>query len=379
MKQKKAIPAPPTAPGIDLLKPYVPGKPVEEVKRELGLTDVVKLASNENPLGPSPLAIEAGRKALEGAAYYPEGSSPHLVQDLARHWDVPAEWICAGNGSDELIHYLGLAYLHPGTELLTADPTFVRYEAAALLNGAAYVAPPVKDYRYDLAALAEALTPETRLVFIANPNNPTGTYVSRGELERFLEACPPQTLVVLDEAYFEYADAADYPDGLDYVRAGANVAVLRTFSKIYALAGLRVGYCMARPEVIRAVNQVREPFNVNSVAQAAARASLGDPDQVAKGRELQRLGRIYLYSEFDRLELEYVPTQTNFVLVNPGLPPDEVFQALLRRGVIVRSGTHLGLPRHLRVTIGLPLDNERFIRELELVLVQALLPRHAAS
>lgn len=368
-------PPPPTAPGVDRLTPYIPGKPVEEVRRELGLTDVVKLASNENPLGPSPLALEAARQALNQVEFYPEGAAPQLIEALSAHLQIPAGCLVAGNGSDELIHYLGLAYLHAGLRLLTGDPTFVRYEAAALLNQADYLAVPLSNYRYDLPAMAQRLSPACRLVFIANPNNPTGTYVTRAELEAFLDRTPPETLVVLDEAYFEYVDRPDYPNGIEYVRQGRNVAVLRTFSKIYALAGLRVGYCVARPEVIRAIHQVREPFNVNSAAQAAAVASLADPDQVARSRRQQQEERDYLCSEFDRLGVDFLPTQTNFIIVDTGAAPDAVFQALLRRGVIVRSGSHLGLPHHIRVTVGLARQNRLFVAALQEVLAE--LPRRS--
>lgn len=360
---------PPSVPGhVQRLRPYVPGKPIEEVEREYGVRNIIKLASNENPLGPSPRALEAIRAAAENLALYPDGSCYALTHALARHWDVAPENLAVGNGSDEIIHYLGLAYLRPGDEVLTADPTFVRYEAAAVLNQATYVAVPVRGFRYDLEAMAERISPRTRMVFIANPNNPTGTMVGRRELERFLERCPGQTLVVLDEAYCEYVEDADYPDGLVYVREGRNVVVLRTFSKIYALAGLRVGYGLARPEIIAALHQVREPFNVNSLAQAAALASLEDPEQVTRSRRANAEGRDYLYRELRRLDLPYVDTQANFVIADVRRPCRPVFDSLLRRGVIVRTGDIFGLPTCLRVTIGTAPDNQRFVRELEAVL-----------
>jgi histidinol-phosphate aminotransferase len=346
----------------------VPGKPIEEVEREYGLTDIIKLASNENPLGPSPRALEAVHAALNGLALYPDGSCYSLVRALARHCEVSPENVIVGNGSDEIIHYLGLAYLRPGDEMLTGDPSFVRYEAAALLNEAEYVAIPLKEHRFDLDAMAERLGPRTRMVFIANPNNPTGTMVGRRAVERFLDRCPEQTVVALDEAYYEYVDDPDYPQSLDYVREGRNVVVLRTFSKIYALAGLRVGYGIARPEIIQALHQVREPFNVNSLAQAAALGSLEDPDQVVRSRRANSEGRDALYREFRRMGLPWVDTQANFVLVDVGRPCRPVFEGLLRRGVIVRTGDIYQLPTFLRVTIGTPSDNERFIRELEAVL-----------
>lgn len=359
---------PSVPPHIRRLKPYVPGKPIDEVRREYGLSDIVKLASNENPLGPSPRALEAIRAALPELDRYPDGSAHHLVRALARHWEVDPASIAVGNGSDEIIHFLGLAYLRPGDQVLTGHPTFVRYESAAVLNEAEYVAVPLRDYRFDLAAMAERLTERTRLVFIANPNNPTGTIVTRAELDRFLDRCPEETIVVLDEAYYEYVESPDYPASLDYVRTGRNVVVLRTFSKIYALAGLRVGYGIARPEIVAALEQVREPFNVNSLAQVAATASLDDPDQVARSRRVNAEGRELFYREFRRLGLPFVETQANFVLVDVRRDGRSVYEGLLRRGVIVRTCHLFGLPNHLRVTIGTREENERFLRELEAVL-----------
>lgn len=360
--------APEIPPHIRRLKPYSPGKPIEEVQREFGLTDVVKLASNENPLGPSPKALEAIREGLDTLALYPDAACHALTGALSAHLEIGADHVIVGNGSDEIIQFLGLTFVRPGDEVLTGDPSFVRYEAAALLNEAEFVVTPLRDHTFDLDAMAERLTPRTKIVFIANPNNPTGTMVRRSAVERFLDHCPEETLVVLDEAYYEYVDDPDYPPSLDYVRQGRNVVVLRTFSKIYALAAIRVGYGIARPEIIQALHQVREPFNVNALAQRAALASLEDPDQVTRSRTLNAEQRDYLYGEFRRLGLPYVETQANFVIVDLGRPAGPVFLALLQRGVIVRSGDVLGLPTHLRATIGRRPDNERFIRELESVL-----------
>ena len=364
---------PPVVPDyVQRLRPYIPGKPIEEVERELGITNIVKLASNENPLGPSPLALDAIQGALKSLALYPDGACYSLIQALARHWDVAPENLICGNGSDEIIHYLGLAFLRPGDELLTGDPSFVRYESAAVLNQAEFIATPLCDQYFDLDAMAERLNDRTRMVFIANPNNPTGTMVGRKAVERFIERCPEHTIVVMDEAYYEYVDDPDYPSSWDYVRAGRNVVILRTFSKIYALAALRVGYGMARPEIIRALNQVREPFNVNTLAQAAAVASLQDPNQVPRSREVNSQGKEYLYAAFQRLGLPYVETQANFVLVDMKQPSRPVADALERRGVIVRVLG--GLPNYLRVTIGRPQDNERFVGALEAVLTESPVP-----
>jgi histidinol-phosphate aminotransferase len=350
------------------LKPYVPGKPIEEVQREYGLTDIVKLASNENPLGPSARAVAAMREAAAHVALYPDASCYRLTQALAVHWRVAPENLILGNGSDEIIQFIGMAFLEPGDEVLTATPSFVRYEAAATLNNASLIEVPLRDFRFDLPAMAERLSPRTRVVFIANPNNPTGTIVMRTELERFLDRVPARALVVMDEAYFEYADAPEYPDGWEYVRQGRNVVVLRTFSKIYGLAGLRVGYGMARPELIRYLHQVREPFNVNSLAQAAAIASLEDPEQVERSRQVNREGKAALTTAFDAMGLPHVPTEANFVLVDVKRNCREVFEGLLRRGVIVRTGDIFALPTHLRVTIGTAEQNERLLQALRGVL-----------
>jgi histidinol-phosphate aminotransferase len=353
------------------LKPYVPGKPIEETEREYGVRDIIKLASNENPLGPSPRAVAAMQEAAAHVGLYPDAACFALTQDLARHWGVAPENLILGNGSDEILHYAGLAFLEAGDEVLTGDPSFVRYESAAVLNNASYVAVPLRDYRFDLAAMAERISARTKMVFIANPNNPTGTIVTARELERFWERVPERAVVVLDEAYFEYVESGDYPDGLKYVREGRNVIVLRTFSKIYALAGLRVGYGIGRPDLISYLHQVREPFNVISLAQVAARASLEDPDQVQRSRDNNRAGRERFYAAFRELGLRWAPTEANFVFVDLGRDCRPVYEALLRRGVIVRTGDIFGLPTHVRVTIGTPDENERFIRELQSILTAA--------
>lgn len=350
------------------LKPYVPGRPIEEVRRELGLREVVKLASNENPLGPSPKALEAIRRAAAEVSRYPDASCFRLKQALSRHWNLPADHFIIGNGSDEIIHFIGVTFLAPGEEVIQADPSFVRYEAAAILNGGVCVKVPLRDYTHDLEAMAERITERTKLLFIANPNNPTGTMNSREEVERLLQRVPEHVLVVFDEAYYEYVDDPTYPDTLEYVRQGRNVIVLRTFSKIYALAGLRVGYGMARPDLIGYLEQVREPFNVNSLAQEAALASLEDPEQVRRSREANQRGKAFLYAHFQRLGLPFVPTQANFILVDVRQDCRRVFQGLLQRGVIVRTCDIFGLPTHLRVSIGTEEENQRFIQALEEVL-----------
>jgi histidinol-phosphate aminotransferase len=356
-------------PNVLELEPYSPGKPIEEVKRELGLTDVVKLASNENPIGPSPRAMEAAMRAMQSVNLYPDGSCFELRQAVAKHVGMPPECLLFGNGSDELIHYIGLTFLMPGDEVITGYPSFVRYEAAAKLNNAPLHLVPLREHRFDLPAILERISQRTKLVFIANPNNPTGTIVTADEVEAFMKALPEHVVVVFDQAYQEYVSRSDYPDTLGYVREGRHVIVLRTFSKAYALAGLRVGYAIARPDIIDAMNRVREPFNVNSVAQAAALAALQDQEHLRRAVELNRQGLEYLYRHFERLGLPYVRSEANCVMVDLQRDSQPVFQALLRKGVIVRTGHIFGLPTYLRITTGKPEENERFIRALEEVLV----------
>lgn len=350
------------------LKPYSPGKPIEEVEREFGITNIVKMASNENPLGPSPKALEAMRDALADVALYPDGSCYKLKKALAEHWGVCEDQLIVGNGSDEIIHYIGVTFLSPGDGVIQACPSFVRYESAACLNDCGCGMVPLKDYTHDLEAMADSITDCTRLVFIANPNNPTGTAVTRRDVAKFMARLPKRVIAVFDEAYYEYAESPEFPDMLDYVRDGANVIVLRTFSKIYGLAGLRVGYGIARPEIIQCLNQVREPFNVNSIAQVGALSSLDDPAQVERSRRVNSEGKRYLYSEFESMGLPYVPTEANFILVDLKRDCRPVFTELLKRGVIVRTGDVFDLPTSIRVTIGSDAENRRFIETLKQVL-----------
>jgi histidinol-phosphate aminotransferase len=350
------------------LTPYVPGKPIEEVQRQLGLTDIIKLASNENPLGPSPKAVEAIRQAAEEVRLYPDNDCYRLRNRLAAHLNVPAEQIILGHGSDELIHNIGLAFVAPGDEVMMCTGPFSQYEFTAKLMEAKPVYVPMADYRYDIAGMVRRLTPSTKVVFIANPNNPTGAMVTRKELAGLMAAVSGRTIVVLDEAYHEYVDDPEYPDSLALVRAGRNVIALRTFSKIYALAGLRIGYGATTAALAAAMERVREPFNVSSVAQAAALASLDDSEQVTRTRGLNSESRQYLYREFGRLGLRYTRSQANFVWVDVGRGCQQVFGALLRRGVIVRTGDIFGAPTHIRVTTGTPEQNQRFVQALEEVL-----------
>jgi len=353
---------------VEELRPYVPGKPIEEVQREYGLRDIIKLASNENPLGPSPKALQAICEAAAGVRLYPDNDCYYLKRALARKLGVGPAQVLVGHGSDELIHNIGLAFISPGDEVMMCEGPFSQWEFTAKLMDGVPVYVPMKEFRYDVEAMARRLTERTKVVFIGSPNNPTGTIVTRGELEWFMEAVPESTIVVMDEAYCEYVHDPEYPDSLDLVREGRRVIVLRTFSKIYALAGLRVGYGATTPELAEALEKVREPFNVSSVAQAAALASLEDGEQVARTRALNREGRDYFCREFARLGLRYAPSEANFVWVDVRRDCRVVFEGLLRRGVIVRTGDIFGAPRHIRVTTGTREQNERFVKALEEVL-----------
>ena len=354
-----------TRPCVEQLKPYVPGKPIEEVQREYGLTDIIKLASNENPLGPSPRAIEAICQAAESVRLYPDNDCYHLKRVLASKLGVATNQVLVGHGSDELIHNIGLAFISPGDEVMMCAGPFSQWEFTAKLMEGAPVYVPMKQFRYDTAEMARRVTERTKLVFIGSPNNPTGTIVTRGELAAFMEAVPDRTIVVMDEAYYEYVDDPEYPESLDLLREGRRVIVLRTFSKIYALAGLRIGYGAATAELAEALERVREPFNVSSVAQAAALASLEDGEQVPRTRSLNHQAKDYLYRQLARLGLRYPPSQANFVWVDLARDCRTVFEKLLRRGVIVRTGDIFGAPTHIRVTTGTEEQNERFVRALE--------------
>ena len=356
---------------IDSITPYSPGKPIEEVARELGLdpANIIKLASNENPLGPSPLALQAIREHLSDIRLYPDSDSYALRHALAKHLHLDAEQLIIGRGSDEIMHFLSVAYLEAGDEVVMGDPPFSMYEISSKLMGATPVKVPLRDYAHDLPAMAAAITERTKLVYIANPHNPTGKTNSKAEVDAFLALVPEHVLVVLDEAYFEYASDPDYPDSQLYLREKRNVLVLRTFSKIYSLAGLRVGYGFTtRPEVLYALNQVREPFNVANIGHIAAIASLQDPEQITRSRAVNECGKQFLYAACTRLGLVYVPTQTNFMLIDVQQPCREVFGKLLRAGVIVRTGDIFGYPTMIRVTIGTAEENARFIDTLARIL-----------
>ncbi len=352
-------------PNIDSIKPYKPGKPVEQVVRELGLKGPVdKLASNENPLGPSRRALTALRKVEKGLHLYPENSCFYLRERLARQLKVDYDSVMVANGSVEMIFLACLVYLDPGDELVVSAGSFIMAKIGTRVMNARLVEVPLKDYVHDLDRVLESITERTKIVYLDNPMNPLGTIATKDTLDSFIEQVPEHVLVVIDEAYAEYITTRQYPKALDYFRAGRNVMVLRTFSKIYGLAGLRVGYGIAHPEVLEALGKVRLPFNVNRAAQAAALAALDDKTHVARSRKNNEAGKKVFYKEFKRLELFYLPSFANFVFVNFPVDSQVVFEALQMRGVITRPVKEYGFPNALRVSVGSPSQNRRFIKAL---------------
>ncbi len=351
------------APNIASLVAYPPGKPIEELERELGIKGSIKLASNENPLGPSPKAVEALRGALSGLNRYPDGSCYYLKEKLSSRLGVSPDELIFGNGSNEMIELVIRAFLRPGDEAVMGAPSFAVYPIAVKAGGGVSVAVPLKEMRHDLVAMAAKVTEKTRTVFIANPNNPTGTMVTDEEVASFMSSIPEDVIVCMDEAYFEYVRSGGYPDTLSYIKAGRPVLLLRTFSKIYGLAGLRVGYGVAPREIIGYMNRVRQPFNVNSLAQVAALAALDDDEHVQKSRELNAAGLDFLLKGVRALGLECVETEANFFLIKVG-DGRGVYDALLKKGVIVRPMASYDMPEYIRVTVGLPGENERFLDTL---------------
>ncbi|MGF7185258.1 histidinol-phosphate aminotransferase [Desulfitispora alkaliphila] len=347
------------------LTPYQPGKPIEEVERELGISNVIKMASNENPYGPSQRAQEAMQKAIQQANMYPDGNCYYLKQLLCEKLNVEMDQLALGNGSNELIKLISKAYLSQGDEIVMADPSFSEYKTAAIISGAKAVEVPLtEEYKHDLDKMAAAIGPKTKLVYICNPNNPTGTLITASELSNFLEKLPEHVILIMDEAYFEYVSSEENPDSVAEVKKGKNIIVLRTFSKMYSLAALRVGYAIARPDIIDFINRVREPFNVNNIAQAAATASLQSEEHVEKSVKLNEAGKEYLMAELQKIGLNPISTETNFIFVDTGVDSKELFQRMLKKGVIIRSGDIFGNPTFVRLTIGFEQDNERMVKVL---------------
>jgi histidinol-phosphate aminotransferase len=346
---------------------YEPGKPVEETARELGFdpAEIIKLASNENPLGPSPKAIQAMRAALENGHLYPDGSGFYLTKALATKLDLQPENVILGNGSNEIIEFLGHAFLNPGDDVITCQYAFIVYKLLAAAFNVRTIETPSPDYQQNLDVTLEAITPKTRLIFIANPNNPTGALVSQDAIDRFMPLVPNNIIVVFDEAYFEFLD--DPPDTLRFVRKGQNVVVLRTFSKIHGLAGMRIGYAIAPSEIIGVLHKTRQPFNVNSIAQAGAIAALEDDAHLHETKCVVDEGRAYLQQEFTEMHIPFVPAAANFVMVNVR-DGCAVFQELLRRKIIVRPLNGYGLSEWVRISVGTTEENRELITALREVI-----------
>ena len=351
-------------PGVRALQPYQPGKPLSELEREYGISGAIKLASNENPLGPSPLGLAAAREALAEVELYPDSHGFALKQALSAALGVGADQLVLGNGSNEILQLVARAFLNPGDEVVVAQYAFAIFTTEAVSAGGRVVTVPAKDWGADLPAMRAAVTERTRLIFLANPNNPTGTWHRAAELLAFLEALPEHVVVVLDEAYCEYVSEPDYPNGLAWLARFPNLLVSRTFSKIYGLAGLRLGYGVASVEMADLLNRLREPFSVNNLALAAGAAALADEAHVTRSRELNAQGLAELAAACQRLGLDFIPSVGNFIAVDVGRPAGPVYEALLRQGIIVRPLAPYGMPRHLRITIGTHAQMQRLLAAL---------------
>lgn len=358
------------APGIAHLQPYVPGKPVSELERELGVTDSIKLASNENPLGPSPAVKAVLETEMAELGRYPDGGAWQLRETLAQRHGVSPDCITIGNGSNDVLDMVARVFLWPGRESLFSEHAFAVYPLSSMAVGAELRVAAARDFGHDLEAMASLISPLTGVIWIANPNNPTGTWLDKRALHAFLRAVPSEAIVVVDEAYFEYVAPLEpeYPDASQWLNEFPNLVVTRTFSKAYGLAALRLGYGLSHPDVADLLNRVRQPFNSNSLAQAAALAALNDQAHVQQVVDLNRKGLAQLEAGFRRLGLEWIPSVGNFVTVDVGRPASEVDLALLKLGVITRPVENYGLPRRLRISVGRPEENERCLQALEKVL-----------
>ena len=351
--------------GILKIASYIPGKSIEEVQKEYGKKQWVKLASNENLLGPSPKAVEAIRRELTNIQFYPEGPSPLLRQGLANLLSLKEKNVVTSNGADNLILMIASAFVNTGDEVILADPTFSVYTNVTQIMGGKPVRVRLKHYVHDLDGMLRRVTRKTKLIFICNPNNPTGTIVTQTSLNRFLSRLPERVIVILDEAYGDFVEDPLYPNGLDYVKTNHQLIALRTFSKVYGLAGLRIGYAIGREDLIQCLYQVRDPFPVHRLAQVAAVAALNDTDHIRKSKQLVYEGRQYLYQELDRMGIHYVRSQANFIFVDFKMNIEEIFKGLLREGIIIRPGKAWGYPTCGRVTIGRLEHNRRFVQALK--------------
>jgi len=353
---------------INTISPYIPGKPISEVKRELGLEKVIKLASNENPLGPSENVKKALMRNLDELAIYPDGNCTELKLKLSKKLGVKSSQILLGAGSDEITQFIAAVFINPGDNAIMAKPSFPRYETVTKVMGGVPIELPLKDFTHDLQAFYNNINERTKVIWICNPNNPTGTIVKRKELYDFIKSVPSHIAVVVDQAYKEYIDDPEYPDALEWLNEFENLIVLQTFSKIYGLASLRIGYAIASEEIIEKLNRVRPPFNVNHLAQIAAIFALEDEEHVKKAKELNKKSLEFFYKSFEEMGLPYIKSYGNFVMVDVKKDAVEVFKKLLLKGIIVRPGDIFGMPTYLRVTTGLESDNMGFIMALKEVL-----------
>jgi histidinol-phosphate aminotransferase len=353
---------------IQDLIPYPPGKPIEELTREYGIQEVIKLASNENPIGPSPQALRAIRRALATLHRYPDGSGYYLKQSLCRFLGLESEQIILGNGSNEIIELALRTFLRPGREVISPTPSFLVYGTAVQAMGGKNVLVPLKGFGIDLEAIQGRIGPRTDMIIINNPNNPTGTIIKRKEWERFLKVVPNRIMILLDEAYIDFVEEPECPFGVDYLNSNKSLLVIRTFSKAYGLAGLRIGYGLTRADLADYINRVRQPFNVNSLALAGALGALNDQVFYENTRTLIRKGKKDLERGLERLGLFYVPSQTNFILIRVPQQAQAVYEAMLRKGVIIRSMRSYDLGDYIRVNVGLPEENHRFLQALKQVL-----------
>lgn len=350
------------------ITPYQPGKPIEELQRELNVKDVIKLASNENPLGPSPRAVSFMKKALGNLNRYPDANCYYLKQKLSKKFGVTDSNLIIGNGSDEIIVLSTKAFLEPQDEVIIADPTFLIYKIATKIADARIKFVPLKNFKYDLVSMKMAITDKTKLVFVANPDNPTGTYATRTEVDEFMNGLPEDLIVFFDEAYFEFGTSMrDYPDTLKYLNK-KNIIITRSFSKAYGLSGIRVGYGIANPELIEYMNRAREPFNVNSLAQIGAIAALDDEVFLKRTLQITREGKEFMYKAFSQMGLSYVPSATNFILVDIKKDSSKIFYDMLKEGVIIRDMKAWQLDTFIRVTVGTMKENKRFVKALKKVL-----------
>ncbi len=350
------------------IKPYVPGKPLDELEREYGIKKSIKLASNENPLGPSPKAVQAIQSAVEKLNRYPDGSGHDLIQKISELFDVSPKNVVLGNGSDEIIGMLTCALLRRGDEAILPKPSFLMYEIMVRCADATPVFVPLKSLSIDLHSMQERITPRTRMIFLCNPNNPTGTIISRKDFDSFLKKIPPEVVVIVDEAYIEFVRDQNCVRSIEYIGKDRPVVTLRTFSKAYGLAGLRIGYGIMSEEIASLLNKVRQPFNANSLAQIGARAALEDNAFLEKVLTLVHNGLDFLYDSLDREGVKSFPTQANFFLIDVEKNADEVFENMLRHGVIIRSMTSYGYPSYIRINVGLHEENVRFMETLVNVL-----------